>query len=57
MFLLIRKHNANYIRLKKNVGKKFHLHIFTDIDLNEAYKYWIKKNSLPRLLLSEVEGF
>ena len=22
---------------------RFHLHIFTDIDMDEAYKYWIKK--------------
>lgn len=31
-----------FFHIKKK-DLRFHLHIFTDIDLNEAYNYWIKE--------------
>jgi hypothetical protein len=35
-----------------NVDKedlRFHLHVFTDIDLDEAYKYWIEKLKIKKI--------
>lgn len=36
-----------FFHIKKK-DLRFHLHVFTDIDLNEAYGYWIKKLKIKK---------
>ena len=36
-----------FFHIKKE-DLRFHLHVFTDIDLNEAYGYWIKKLKIKK---------